>query len=332
MDRSSTLGLDDMMVFLAVVETGSFTIAARQLGVRKSTVSRRVSALEERLGLELLQRTTRHLRLTDAGERYHARCTRIAAEAHAAEEELRNERDVPRGTLRVSTEPLLAELLLPALLSPYLSRYPEVEVEVLTSWARTDVMTGGFDLSLRAGPLADSSLRVRTLGSARVAYCASPSYLREHGTPRTPRELREHVCVGITEAGSPVLWPFAGPKGRLLQVPVTTRLRVNHFPLAYRAVLDGLGLGRFPQPVVARDVAAGRLVELLTGYLPPSFNVHALYPSNRRPPPKVRAFLQLLTEHLQSHPGTLHAPLLPGPGRKVAEVSSPLVAMAGKPT
>ena len=163
MEHSSFPGLDVMVVFLAVAECGSLTKAAKKLGVRKSTVSRRLSALEERLGVPLLHRTTRELRLTEAGERYHASCARVVAEAEAAEAELREERESPRGTLRVSAPPLLADLLLSPLLGPYLASYPGMEVELVTSWTGVDVRAQGFDLALLVGAQAYSTLRTRVL-------------------------------------------------------------------------------------------------------------------------------------------------------------------------
>jgi DNA-binding transcriptional LysR family regulator len=317
------LGLDDMGIFLSIVETGSFTTAAKRLGLRKSTVSRRLSALEERLGIKLLHRTTRQLRLTDAGERYHARCVKVVAEARAAEDELREEHDEPRGTLRMSATPPLADLLLPLVLYPYMARYPQVKVEVVTSWNLVDMVAQGFDLALRVGPLADSSLNARALGSARVAYCASPAYVRAHGVPRSPRELDQHTCVVISEGQERVHWPFLGPQGRVVRVPVEARLRVNQFSLAYRAVLEGLGLGRFPQPLAAEDLEAGRLVEVLTEHLPPSFPVFALYPGSRRASPRVHAFLQMLNAYMRAHPEVVNDWSVPEPDARAGPVRPP---------
>ncbi len=294
------LGLDDMAVFAAVVEMGGFTPAAKRLGLRKSTVSRRVSGLEARLELRLLHRTTRQLRLTEVGERYYQRCVQVVAEARAAEEELREERDTPRGTLRVSTTPHLSELLAP-MVCAYLQRYPGVQVEVRASWGRVDVLGEGFDVALRVGPLTASSLLARPLGVARSSYCASPDYLRARGVPRTPQELREHACLVMSDGDARVEWPFVGPGG-LQAVPVSGPLRANNLLLVHRAVLAGLGIGRFPYSAVAPDVEAGRLVELLPGYTPPSVPLTALYPGSRRGSPKVHAFLELLVEHFQGRP------------------------------
>ncbi len=305
-----------MLIFAAVAEAGSFTGAARKLGLRKSTVSRRLDALEERLGVKLLHRTTRQLRMTEAGERYHTRCSHVVAEARAAEEEAREQRGEPRGTLRLSATPPLADHLLPAVLFPYLKAHPGMAVDVLTSWTAVDLLAQGIDLALRVGPLSDSSLNARALGSARVAYCASPAYVRAHGAPRAPRELDSHACVGISDAGERVLWPFLGPSGKTVRVPVTPRLRVNDYVLAHRAVLDGLGLGRFPHPMVAQDLEAGRLVEVLSEHLPPSFPVYAVYPGSRRPPAKVQAFLQLLTAILKKNPDALLGPSGAAPDRQ----------------
>jgi DNA-binding transcriptional LysR family regulator len=292
------LGLDDMAVFAAVVTAGGFTPAARQLGLRKSTVSRRVRALEERIGLQLLHRTTRQLRLTDVGERYYQHCARIVTEARGLEESLREERDTPRGVLRLSTTPHFAELLAPVVRA-YVARYPDVTVEVNASWGVVDLVREGFDLAVRVGTLADSSLVSRVLGQAGIAYCASPVYLRARGEPRNPRELREHACIVLSDGDANVSWPFVGPRGRQAVIPVSGPLRTNLFPLVYQAVLSGLGIGRFPYPVVARDLKEGRLVEVLTDYKPPSIAIRAVYPGNRRGSPKVQAFIEQLTESMR---------------------------------
>ncbi|HEX5749976.1 MAG TPA: LysR family transcriptional regulator [Archangium sp.] len=298
MRNALALGLDDMAVFAAVVEARGITPAARRLGLPKSTVSRRVSGLEARLGVPLLHRTTRQLRLTETGERYYEGCTRVVAEARGTEEALREAQAVPRGPLRVSATPHLAELLAPVV-APYVARYPGVEVEVHASWGRVDLLAQGFDLALRVGPLADSSLLSRTLGAARTVYCASPTYLRARGAPRAPRELRAHACITLSDGEPSVSWPFVGAKGREV-VPVSGPLRANTFPLVLHAVLAGLGIGRFPSPSVARELEAGRLVEVLSAYKPPSVPIHAVYPGSRRGSPKVQAFIEALMAHMQS--------------------------------
>jgi DNA-binding transcriptional LysR family regulator len=292
------LGLDDMAVFAAVVEAQGFTQAAKQLGLPKSTVSRRVSGLEARLGVPLLHRTTRQLRLTEAGQRYYQGCARVIAEARGAEEALREEQAVPRGTLRVSTTPHLAELLAPVA-ATYLARYPGVELEVHASWGRVDLLAQGFDLALRVGPLADSSLLSRALGAARAAYCASPAYVRARGLPRTPKELRAHACITLSDGDSSVSWPFIGSKGREL-VAVSGPLRANTFPLVLHAVLAGLGIGRFPYHSVWRELESGRLVEVLSACTPPSVPIYAVYPGSRRGSPKVQAFIEALIAHMQA--------------------------------
>lgn len=295
------LGLDDMAMFAAVVKEGGFTSAARRLGLRKSTVSRRVSALEERLGLQLLHRTTRQLRLTEVGERYYQQCARIIAEVHTAEELLREERDAPRGTLRVSTTPHLAELLAPVV-GTYVARYPGMEVEVDASWGPVDLVRQGFDVAVRVGALADSSLMSRTLGQAGIAYCASPGYLRARGAPRTPRELREHACIILSDGAQSVNWPFVGPKGRQ-SVEVTGPLRTNLYALVHQAVLAGMGIGRFPYSLVERELGEGRLAEVLKAYKPPSIPIHAIYPGTRRGSPKVQTFIDQLAASMTAGRG-----------------------------
>ncbi|MBF5042211.1 LysR family transcriptional regulator [Aggregicoccus sp. 17bor-14] len=288
-----------MLLFTEVVAAG-ITGAAARLGVRKSTVSRRLAALEARLGVRLLERTTRRLRLTEPGRGYLAQCTRLVAEAHAVNEALAAARGTPSGTLRVATLSLLGELLTP-LVSEFLLRYPQVQVELSLAPGAVDLLAGDFDLALRTGPLPDSSLVARRLGSVRTGYYASPAYLSRRPPPRSPDALREHECVLLAEAGTDEVWFFTGPR-RARTVPVQGRLRVPSVRAGHAAVRAGLGLVQLPTSLVAEDVRAGRLVPVLERYTPPGIPVFAVYPSSRHLPSKVRAFLDLLAERRAALP------------------------------
>ncbi|MCE9666454.1 LysR family transcriptional regulator [Myxococcus stipitatus] len=289
-----------MLLLVEVVAAGGITAGAERLGLRKSTVSRRLSALEGRLGVRLLERNTRGLRLTEVGRDYHAHCARIVSEAREANRALGESRATPQGTLRIATLSLLGELLTP-LIAELLLRHPLLRVEVSLAEAHVDLIAEEYDLALRTGPLADSSLVARRLGRLRTGYYASPAYLGRHGTPRTATELEGHACVVLAERGTDEVWFFA--EGRAARsMPVAGRLRVPSVRAGQAAARAGLGLVRLPAALVVDDVRAGLLVPVLEAETPPGIPVFAVYPSGRNLPRKVRAFLDLLSERGTSLP------------------------------
>ncbi|MCY1034269.1 LysR family transcriptional regulator [Corallococcus sp. BB11-1] len=289
-----------MLLFTEVVTTGGITSAAERLGLRKSTVSRRLAALEERLGSRLLERNTRRLRLTEAGREYHAHCARLVAEAREVNAALSESRGTPQGTLRIATLSLLGELLTPVI-AELLLRQPRLRVEVSLAQTHVDLVAEEYDLALRTGPLADSSLVARKLGRVRTGCYASPAYLSRHGTPQSPEELRAHECVLLAEPGTDEVW-FFGEARTARTVPVTGRLRVPSVRAGQAAARAGLGIVRLPASLVADDVRAGLLVPVLASDTPPGLPIFAVYPSSRQLPLKVRAFLALLSERSAALP------------------------------
>ncbi|QRK12560.1 LysR family transcriptional regulator [Archangium violaceum] len=292
--------LDDMLVFAEVVSAGGITAAAARLGLRKSTVSRRLAALEERLGTRLLERNTRRLRLTETGREYHAHCARLVAEAREVNRALSESRGTPRGTLRVATFSLLGELLTPVI-TEFLLRHPQVRVEVSLAEAYVDLVADSYDIALRTGPLPDSSQVARRLGDVRTGYYASPAYLSRRGTPRSPDELEGHECVLVAEPGTSEVWFFAGPRGART-VPVSGRLQVPSVRAGHAAARAGLGLVRLPTVLAVDDVRAGVLVPVLEAVSPPGLPIYAVYPSSRQLPLKVRAFLDTLAQRSAALP------------------------------
>ncbi|KFE64348.1 transcriptional regulator, LysR family protein [Hyalangium minutum] len=292
--------LDDMLLFAEVVTAGGITSAAERLGLRKSTVSRRLAALEDRLGTRLLERNTRRLRLTEVGRQYHAECSRLVAEAREVNRAVSESRDTPQGTLRLATLSLLGELLTP-LIAEFLLRQPRMRVEVSLAEAHVDLIAEEYDLALRTGPLADSTLMARRLGLVRTGYYASPAYLSGHGPLRSPEELPGHECVLLAEPGTDEVWFFGEGKGART-VPVSGRLRVPSVRAGQAAARAGLGVVRLPAALVTEDVRAGLLVPVLEAETPPGLPVFAVYPSRCQLPPKVRAFLSLLSERSAAVP------------------------------
>jgi DNA-binding transcriptional LysR family regulator len=282
-----------MLVFTEVVNAGGITAAAARLGLRKSTVSRRLAALEERLGTRLLERTTRRLRLTEPGREYHAHCARLVAEAHAVNRAMSESRGTPRGTLRVATFSLLGEFLTP-IIAEFLLRHTQVRVEVSLAPSHVDLLAGDHDLAVRTGPLVDSSMVARRLGHMRTGYYASPAYLGRRGAPRSPEQLADHECVLVAEPGTQEVWFFADARGSRT-VPVKGRLQVPSVRAGLAAARAGLGLVRLPAVLAAEDVRTGVLVPVLEAVTPPGLPIYAVHPSSRQVPSKVRAFLDALT-------------------------------------
>ena len=292
--------LNELAVFVAVVDAASFVGAARALGMPTSTVSRRVASLEDRLGARLLHRTTRRVGLTEAGERLHARAASVVREAREAERAVRELGGTPRGLLRVTSVPLFAREFLVPVACEYLQRYPEAEVELLGTLRLVDLIGEGFDLAVRAGPLQDSSLMARRLVPGQAVVCASPDYLARHGTPAHPEDLARHDCIlRQRRGGDSSIWRFEGGDAPL-EIEVRGRLRVSSPELAYEAVRAGLGVARVPAFVAEPALRSGELEHLLEAWALPPLLLHALWPSSRHLSIKVRAFLDLLSERVTS--------------------------------
>jgi DNA-binding transcriptional LysR family regulator len=291
--------LNDVVVFAKVVQTGSFTRAGRELELPKSTVSRKVSELEARLGARLLQRTTRSLSLTDAGRAYYDHASRIVGELDAGTAAVQELEVAPRGRLRV-TAPLNVGLFGPVL-SSFVKRYPAVEVEIVCSDRMVDLVEEKFDIAIRASRLRDSTLVARPLGLLRSFIVASPAYVAKNGEPRKPKDLTEHACL-LFGAGADRGHFRLTRKGKEEAVAVSGRIVANDFDLLHDAAKDGLGIAMLPFPRVAADLEAGRLVRVLLEWSAPAFPIHAVYPSTRHLSPKVRAFVDHLVTTQEPHP------------------------------
>ena len=283
--------------FVAVVEAGSFSGAARQLGNSKSALSKRVSQLEQLLGCQLLYRTTRSLTLTEAGERYfeavrHA--VRLAAEGEDAIGALQA---APRGLLRVTAPMVYGRRHIAPLIPDFLARYPELQLQFEMSDEQRDLVAEGFDVAVRIGALEDSSLVARHLAPCHSTLCAAPAYLARAGIPQTPSDLSGHNCLFYSLFRGGTQWRLHGPEG---EVGVTPRgnFEVNNSDAIHTALLAGLGIGNMPDFIVAEDLAAGRLVAVLPAYRLPEHGVWCVYPRRRHLPAKVEAWLAFLHERL----------------------------------
>lgn len=291
--------LNDVLVFSRVVDAGSFTGAARQLGLPKSTVSRRISRLEDHLGVRLLQRTTRKLSLTDAGRLYYDRSARIVAELEDAERVVSEMQEQPRGRLRVTAPMEMGERLW-LTITAFLEAYPEVELSLDLTNRYVNLVEEGFDVAIRAGTLSDSSLIARRLEESRFILVASPSYLEKRGVPAQLEDLKDHDCIAFS--GRSVghhTWHLQGPDGEV-QMRIKGRLILNHLDMVKRAAIAGLGIGMVPNFYLAPEFESERLIEVLPGCGGLSSPISLVYPSTRHLAPKIRAFVDFMVEHYQA--------------------------------
>lgn len=285
--------LNDVLAFTAVADSGSFTRAAERLGWPKSSVSHRVARLEQCLGARLLERSTRRLRLTDVGARFHEHARRVLQELDLAAATVDSFRARPQGRLRISASVVLGQALLPAMLAEFAAQYPAVELFVDLANRRVDLLEEGFDLAIRAGDLPDSSLVSRRLGSATARLFAAPSYLRRHGTPSTVLELAGHALADNAPAGATSGWRLTHDDGSEQHAESRFGLATNDALLLRELAATGAGIATLPVFVAAPAVSAGRLVPVLSGWATRRVDVHAVFPSHKSLSPALRAFVDL---------------------------------------
>jgi DNA-binding transcriptional LysR family regulator len=288
---------DAMRVFVQVVESKTFRAAAQALGMPKSTVSFRVAALEDQLGERLLERTTRRLRLTDAGALYHRHALRALETLQEAERALSERKASPSGRLCVTSTIEGGQFVLAPVFAEYARRYPDVELEIILTDRRVDLIEEGVDVAIRGGALPDSSFIARRLPSLGSIGCyASPTYLKAHGVPASPRELARHACLVMTSQSEPLAWKFE-MNGRATTVRISPRARANSFVVLAEFAKAGVGIARLPSSVAKDDIRRGALAPVLEAFTPKtSGSLHAVYPSARHLSARVRALLELLEE------------------------------------
>ncbi|WP_432720376.1 LysR substrate-binding domain-containing protein [Jeongeupia wiesaeckerbachi] len=294
------LDLNDMLFFAEVAGQGGFSAASRSLGIPKSRLSRRVAELEARLGVRLLQRTTRKLSLTDAGERYYRHCLAIRDEARAAEEAVQEIQSEPRGTLRVSCPVTLAQWSLAPLLGEFMARYPQVRVNLLIVNRAVDVIDEGVDVALRVRPVLQDSatLVVKKLGMSRTILVASAEQLLRQGQPSAPEELSWLDTVALGESDGRTQWPLLGPAGADYLFSHYPRLVAEDLQTLRTAAIGGVGMALLPDFMCRDELKSGALVQVLPDWSPQPGIVHAVYPSRRGLLPAVRALLDFLGERM----------------------------------
>ncbi len=297
MDRTAEMG-----VFVRVVDEGGFSAAARGLRLTPSAVSKQITRLEDRLGVRLLTRTTRQLHLTEEGSEFYERSVRILADLEEAEQAVSRADAAPRGTLRVSCGVSFGKYQISPLVSEFLTRYPDVTIELDTSDSLVDLVEEGIDVAVRFGPLSDSSMVARFLANSRRAIVAAPSYLARFGEPAHPRDLVHHNCLSFTHQVHLNEWRFKGPEG---EIPVEARgnFKANNGETVFEMALAGLGIARLARFLVEPGIRAGRLKMVLQDYYRDiNVPIHAIYPTRRHLSPKVRAFVDFLVEKYTPHP------------------------------
>lgn len=287
--------LDAMAIFVRVAEAGSLSAAARLIPTSLTSVSRQISALEERLGTQLLTRTTRRLALTDDGRLFYDRAKAILGDIGEIEQALLSGRAEPSGRLHVCAPVLMGELLLSPLLPRFLQRHPSVAVNLLLVDRHVDLIEENIHVAVRVGRLPDSQLMARKLGDVRMVVCASPGYIERRGVPQTPDELHDHDCLGFSDVPGIADWHFQSASGRK-SVRIAGRLWINNLNALVAAAKDGAGLVRVPSWQIANDIEAGRLTRILTDYERPPTPVHALFQPAKLASTKIRVFVDYLAE------------------------------------
>lgn len=293
------MNLNDLSLFIRVVETGSFTAAADSLNVQKSTISRRIAQLEDTLGIRLIQRTTRKLKLTPEGEELFNRAQPLVDDLEAVQDDISASKTELRGRLRLTMPTEIGVFMMNEVITSFMQTYPKLEVDVELSTRTVDLIEEGVDLALRLGPLPNSSLIARHIAGLHRGLFATPEYLEQHGVPKTPDDLAHHQCISLLKPFDHLRftnWNDNEP------VTMGGRLRTNSMSFVREMILQGMGIGRLPEVFCGELVKTGRIVRVLDEFTLDPLEINALYASRRNLNPRVRAFLDHMSERLRDHP------------------------------
>lgn len=293
--------LAGMKLFARVVETGRFSVVARELGSTQPTVSRTIAALEAHLGVRLLNRSSRAVTLTDDGRQFYGLATRALEAVAEAETGVGRRRGMPSGLLRLGTPVAFGRLHVATRIPAFLDRYPDVEIELAMSDAFVDLVETGLDLAIRIGDLSDPSLIARRIGTTRRVTVASSAYLARRGMPKLPADLARHDCIVYTRLATGNRWHFAGHDGPVA-VEVTGRFRADNSEAVREAVLGSAGIAVVPVWLFPDEIGDGRVTILLTEFEPTRLPIHAVYPSRRQVASKVRAMIDFLAAEFDKCP------------------------------
>jgi len=293
--------IDAMRTFAAVAKTSSFTKAAERLGLSVKLASKYVGQLEDRLGVRLLNRTTRRISLTEVGAAYLERCQSILDEFDNLEAAVQDKHTTPKGTLLISAPTTFGEMYLTSAITDFLNTQSEIIIKLKLSDRYVDIVDEGFDLAIRVGKLDDSSLIAKRLAPARLVACASPGYLKKSGIPKHPEQLINHTCIIDSNLRDGVQWPFQ-ENDQPFSVKVSGAFHVNSALASRNAAINGAGIVLSPTYVVGRDISAGKLTAVLTEFEPPKLGLYAVYPHNRHLATKIRVFVNFLSKRFSNTP------------------------------
>ncbi len=291
-----------METFIKVVDMGHFSAAAHKLHVSKAAVSKYIYALEEHLGTQLINRTTRRLSLTQEGEAYLTRCRAILEDIQEVEASIGSMQTEPKGVLRINGPMSFGHLHLASAVADFLERYPEIRIEFELTDRLVDVVDEGWDVVIRIGQLHDSTLLARKLAPSLLVLCGTPAYFERYGQPKHPADLKEHLCLGYSYTAMGNSWSFTNGDGQEERMTFVPRLRVNNGDVIRKVVLQSLGIALSPTFIVGQDLQAGTLQAVLTDWQLPTGAIYAVYPQNRRLSAKVRVFIDFLTDRFGAHP------------------------------
>jgi len=286
-----------MRVYVRVVERGSMSAAARDLGMGQPAVSERIERLEDHLGVRLLLRNTRKLSVTDAGAAFYERSKGVLEAAGDALAVATSDR-LLRGTLRIAAPHGVGEVILPPILLSLRKQHPQLKIDLVLNDRIVDPVTEGVDISLRLGDLGEGNFVARKLGHVSRVLVAAPGYIEQHGAPASPDELADHPFLRVSGLFNNGRLPLVGPDQQSELAAIDIVVSASHWRPLHVMLLDGAGIGVLQEPVCTEDLASGRLQRLLPGYVVPGFDLHALYPAIRPVPPRIRAVLSLLEEQL----------------------------------
>ncbi|MEN8180776.1 MAG: LysR family transcriptional regulator [Pseudomonadota bacterium] len=294
--------LSDIAVFVQVVDSGSFTAAAGRLGLSKSVVSKYVTRLENQLGAQLMNRTTRQLHLTEVGRAFYDRSQRGLLEIEEAKAEVSRLQGTPRGILRLNVPMSFGILHIAPIVHDFLKHYPDLSIDMNLEDRKVDLIEEGFDMAIRIAELSDSSLVARRLGPCHHVICATPEYLKRNGIPRIPNDLRDHNVITFKYQDSPAEWQFLSPDGKHSSVAVSGSIQMNNSLALREALLSHAGLTLTPTFIVGDDIKNGKLQAVLTHYRLLEVSIFAVYHQRRHMSPKVRAFIDYLATHISDAP------------------------------
>ena len=287
----------ELNAFVAVAERSNFARAAVHLGLVPSTISQTIRALEERLGVRLLNRTTRSVSLTDAGEKLLARIRPAIMELGAAVEDLNEFRNTPTGTLRLNVSNVAAQIVLAPMIKAFLAAYPAISLDITADDSRSDIAGGRFDAGIRVGRLVGKDMQaVRVSEPSRSIAIAAPDYLQRNPAPKTPQDLQRHNCIRLRSDNQMLDWEFAKGKNTI-EMSVNGSLVVNNMNLMVHAALDGIGIGYTIESYVSTDIARGRLVSLLTDWSPEHHSYYLYYSGRRQLPVPLKVFIAFVRHH-----------------------------------